>query len=172
MGRKTICFRKVLIESFSKSITLWGLWFLWEKLRGQTIDEIPDISDLISQVSDLAWIPSTLYPRNFFWISHSPYKVILFEKYMINAFRKHIVFLRANVSGRNCDGLKMTIFVEMGAWPSRDLRDPRKKRPFLRSKSVFPLHALKPLQIWAETVQGSWRTVDLKRDHKREKSGK
>ena len=75
VGEKTICFRKVLIKGSSKSITLWGLWLFWEKLRGQTIDEIPDISDLISQVSDLTWIPSTLYLVTFSELVTAPTKL-------------------------------------------------------------------------------------------------
>ena len=120
--------------------------------------------------SEMSGISSIVCPRNFSQRSHSPHKVILFEEPLMSTFRKHIVFPPTDVSGWSCGGEKMLIFEKVWSWippdPRRDLRDPRKKRPFLRPKSVFPLHALKPLQIWAETAQGARRTVRLKRAHK------
>ena len=79
------------------------------------MDEISDFSDLISQVSDFDQIPSTDHPCNFFHRTHSPYKVILFEEYSMSTFQKHIVFLCTDVSGRSCDGVKMSIFKKVGA---------------------------------------------------------
>ena len=113
--------------------------------------------------SEMSGISSTVCRRNFSQRNHSPHKVILFEKLSRSTFRKHIVFLPTDVSGWSCGGKKMLIFEKVWSWippdPRRDLRDPRKKRPFLRPKSVFPLQALKPLQIWAQTAQWARRTV-------------
>ena len=67
--------------------------------------------------SEKSEISSTDHPRNFFHRAHNPYKVILFEEYSISTFQKHIVFLYTGVSGRSCDGVKMTIFKKVGALP-------------------------------------------------------
>ena len=121
--------------------------------------------------SEMSGFSSIVCPRNFSQRSHSPHKVILFEKLSMSTFRKHIVFLPIDVSGWSCGGKKMLIFEKVGSWippdSRRDLRDPRKKRPFLRPKSVFPLQALKPLQIWAQTVQWALRTVLSKWSHQK-----
>ena len=126
--------------------------------------------------SEMSGISSIVCPRNFSQRTHSPHKVILFEEPLMSTFRKHIVFPPTDVSGWSCGGEKMLIFEKVWSWippdPRRDLRDPRKKRPFLRTKFVFPLHTLKPLQIWAETAQWARRTMLSKWAHKNVKISK
>ena len=102
---------------------------------------------------------------------YRPQKVILFEELSISTFQKHIVFICTDVSGQSYDGVKMALFGKVGIWDlldaMRDLRNPRKKRLFLTPKSVFPLQALKPLQIWAQTAQWALRTVLSKWPHQK-----
>ena len=159
---KTICFWNVLDELSSKINSLWGQRRLWEKLRGWALDWIWWKSDIWEMGSEKCQFVPTGHRHNFFQRAHSTNKVILFEQYSVSSFQKHTVYLCTDPSGRSCDGLKMTIFGEIGARPSRDLRDPRKKRPFLSTKFIFPLQAGKPLQIWAETVQWARRTINSK----------
>ena len=105
-----------------------------------------------------------------------PLQSYTFEELLISTFQKHIVFICTDVSGRSYDGVKMAIFEKVGIWDlldaRRDLGNPRKKRPFLTPKSVFPLQAPIPLQIWAQTVQGARRTVHSKWSHKKGKISK
>ena len=124
-------------------------------------NRIPEKWDLKCQDFHQLFVLVTFPQRN-----HNPHKVILFEEPLMSTFRKHIVFLCIDVSGGSCDGLKMIIFGEIGARPSRDLRDPRKKRPKLNAKTQIPQQAGIALQIWAETVHGARRTKLSKRAHK------
>ena len=138
------------------------MWALWKKLRRWPVDTNWHFSDPISQISDFHQIQSRAHPRSFSQSRRWPHKLYIFEESSSSTFQKHIVLPCDDVCGQSYGCVKSTHFHEIWSWEIRDLRNPRKKRPFLSTKFIFPLQALKPLQIWAETAQWARRTISSK----------
>ena len=86
---------------------------------------------------------------------HFPVRDRQIQSHLLLIWTPTVVLICYEICGPSCASGKIINFDQISSWEIRDLKDPRKKRPFLSTKFVFPLHALKPLQIWKKKSDGS-----------------